>query len=267
MSDLPRHRYAYAIDPASPTAPARALARVATGSTVLELGPGAGSMTRKLAEMGCHVVAVERDPECRALAAPYCSRIIAGDLEQPDEWLQELAGERFATILACDVLEHLIHPERLLTVLPSLLAPRGELVITLPNVAHLGVVAALLADAFPYAEKGLLDATHLRFFTRPSTETLLSASGWVPLYWEPIPLAPQYSEFAPFWAQLPTALQEQLTATCPHGEVYQWLVASRPAAALAEEERQEAERHSPRWLYALKNGVKKVLRWYGKKPS
>jgi len=228
MNDLPNHRYAYAIDLESPTAPARALAHVPAGCTVLELGPGAGSMTRMLAARQCGVTAVERDPECQTLAAPFCAELIAGDLEQPEEWLPQLAARRFDVILACDVLEHLRDPALLLRHLPALLAPGGAFIVTIPNVAHLGIIAALLSDDFPYQEKGLLDATHVRFFTRPTLAALLEQTGWLPKHWEPIPLAPQYSEFAKHWAQIPAPLREQLAAATPHGEVYQWLVVSHP---------------------------------------
>ncbi|MBW7657749.1 class I SAM-dependent methyltransferase [Hydrogenophilus thermoluteolus] len=252
MSDLPNHRYAYAIDLASPTAPARALAYVPPGSTVLELGPGAGSMTRMLAARHCAVTAVERDPECQTLSAPFCTELIAGNLEAPDAWMPQLEGRRFDVILACDVLEHLRDPALLLRHLPALLAPGGAFIVTIPNAAHLGIIAALLCDDFPYREKGLLDTTHLRFFTRPTLAALLNETGWIANHWEPILLAPQYSEFAAHWERTPAPLRAQLAATAPHGEVYQWLVVAQPQWSQAHTKKES-------WRLRLRNSWK---RWW-----
>ncbi len=223
------HRYAYTIDPNSQTAPARALAQVPSGAIVLELGPGAGSMTRKLREKGCMVTAIERDPECQRFAAPFCDRLILGDLEAPHGWLGELKDTQFDAILACDVLEHLRDPVALLHLLPPLLRENGTLIVTIPNVSHLGIVACLLNDAFDYQDKGLLDATHLRFFTKSSLTRILEASGWVCRHWEAITLPPEYSEFAHYWHRLADPLRHQLLTQSPAGEIYQWLVVATPA--------------------------------------
>jgi SAM-dependent methyltransferase len=86
--------------------------------------------------------------------------------------------EPFDVIVAGDVLEHLPRPEDLLSALKPLLKPDGRLLVSLPNVANVTVRASLLLGRFPYADRGILDRTHLRFYTRASARRLLGESGF-----------------------------------------------------------------------------------------
>jgi SAM-dependent methyltransferase len=112
------------------------------------------------------------------LAEQRCDRLIVGDLDLLD-LAEELAGERFDVIVAADVLEHLRDPLHVLRSLRPLLAENGYLVASIPNVAHGSVRLALLEGRFPYQERGLLDRTHLRFFTRESIGQLLEDAGFL----------------------------------------------------------------------------------------
>ena len=129
-------------------------------------------MSRALAERGCEIVGVELDPAMAERAAEFCERMIVGDVEALD-LESELEGERFDAIVAADVLEHLKDPLGLLQRLRPFLEPDGCFVISVPNVAHGSVRLALLHGHFEYQDIGLLDATHLRFFTRETLEQLL----------------------------------------------------------------------------------------------
>lgn len=166
-------RYSYAIDPDSDTTAARVVRRVGLNKRVLELGCAAGHMSAVLAARGCQVVGVELDPTLAAQAAQVCERVIVGDLDGLD-LAAELGDEGFDVVLAADVLEHLREPGRLLGRLRPFLRPNGYLVVSLPNVAHGSVRLALLGGHFPYQDLGLLDRTHLRFYTLASLERLLA---------------------------------------------------------------------------------------------
>src|SRR5205823_7166679 len=83
----------------------------------------------------------------------------------------------FDAIVCADVLEHLRDPAAALAAVRHALAPDGEVVISIPNVAHLWVRLSLLAGRFDYAERGILDRTHLRFFTRRTLLALLARAG------------------------------------------------------------------------------------------
>lgn len=145
---------------------------VGENARVLELGPATGYMSRALVKRGCSVVAIEVDPSMAEQAAEVCERVIVGDLDRLD-LEEELGEDRFDAIVAADVLEHLKDPLGALIRLRSYLKSDGAFVISVPNVAHGSVRLALLEGHFDYQKIGLLDATHLRFFTRESLEHML----------------------------------------------------------------------------------------------
>lgn len=226
MSNI--ERYDYAFDPEGDAWAARLLRRVPNGASVLELGPGPGAMTQALRARGHAVTVVENDPTAVQALQPLGVEIVSADLDGLD-WLAELQGRRFDAILACDVLEHLRQPEQVLKALSGLLEPMGSLVISLPNIAYAGVVAALRAGVFDYSDKGLLDRTHLRFFTRRSIEQLLMDCGWVPLAWDAnrVPIA--QSEFSWYWESIPDDWRQHLLTGWADYDVYQWMVVAAPA--------------------------------------
>src|SRR5262249_22729821 len=88
-----------------------------------------------------------------------------------------LPGREFERILLLDVLEHLSRPDRLLEEAKSVLSDRGFLIVSLPNIANITVRLALLFGRFTYTERGILDRTHLRFFTRRSARRFLEENG------------------------------------------------------------------------------------------
>ena len=226
MSDI--ERYDYAFDPEGDAWAARLLRRVPGGASVLELGPGPGAMTQVLRARGQAVTVVENDPAALQALRPLGVQAVEADLDGL-AWLDALQGRRFDAILACDVLEHLRSPEQVLKELSGLLEPMGSLIISLPNIAYAGVVAALRAGVFDYADKGLLDRTHLRFFTRRSIEQQLMDCGWVPLAWEANRVPVAQSEFAWHWEATPDVWRQHLLTGWTDFEVYQWMVVAAPA--------------------------------------
>ncbi len=153
-------------------------ARMVRGSEVLELGPASGYFTRILKEaLQCKVDAIEIDAAMAARAKPYCRDIHVADLDALN-WNVLWPERRYDAIIAADVLEHLREPTRALQALLRRLKPGGKLLISLPNIAYAGMIFGLLEDDFRYRAEGLLDQTHLRFFTRTTLEETLAKSGW-----------------------------------------------------------------------------------------
>ena len=163
--------YDFVIEPDTDSTHANVIRMVGSSRRVLELGPATGYMTEVLRANDCSVVGIEIDADMAAHAAQFCERIIVGDLDTMD-LDAELNGEQFDVIVAADVLEHLKDPLRALQSLSAFLQPDGYFVVSLPNVAHASVRLALLEGKFAYQELGLLDSTHLRFFTRESMEKM-----------------------------------------------------------------------------------------------
>lgn len=148
---------------------------VPPGSSVLDVGCAAGYLGRPLVQRGCRVWGIEAD------AAAVASGSDAGyqDLRCAD--LDELAAlpweQEFDVVLAADVLEHVRFPERVLRMLVGTLGPGGRVVVSLPNVAHLSVRAGLALGRFRYTETGILDRTHLHFYTFATARELVEACG------------------------------------------------------------------------------------------
>lgn len=146
------------------------------GTRVLELGVGDASLTRRLHEAGAIVDGVEIDQASADLAQPYCRRVMIGDLDQLDTIGLD---HDYDLVVAADVLEHLVHPEIVLSKLKRHLKRNGRLYVSLPNIANLYVRLNLLLGRFPTHSKGLLDATHLHCYTLDSMRRLLRKTGWV----------------------------------------------------------------------------------------
>ena len=155
----------------------RILAAVPPGSRVLDLGCASGYLSAALTERGCTVVGFERDPASAALARTHCTDVIVGDLES-DADRRALPGG-FDVVVIGDVLEHLADPWGALRFVRGLLAPEGRVVLSLPNVAAWPVRLGLLRGSFDYGDFGILDRTHLRFFTRSSAHALARETGFV----------------------------------------------------------------------------------------
>ena len=140
---------------------------------LLDVGAADGILSRLLTERGWAVTAIEGDPDLARAGAPHCERMIVADLNRglPD------LGEPFDAIVCADVLEHLVDPPSVLRALRARLAPGGSVLISVPNVAHLYVRLLLLAGRFDYIDRGILDRTHLRFFTERSLRELVAEAG------------------------------------------------------------------------------------------
>ncbi len=152
------------------------LRQIPGGSDVLELGPASGYMTQILAAQGCRVDAVEINPQDAAKAAPHCRRIIVGSVEDAANFA-ELPGP-YHVILMADVLEHLRQPEYVLQLVRPRLAPNGVALVSLPNIAFWKMRLQLLRGRFDYTDTGLLDRTHLRFFTLKTATAMFAAAGF-----------------------------------------------------------------------------------------
>ena len=144
---------------------------------VLELGPAAGHFTKALVDQGCRVVGVEIDPDAAQQAAKIADEVIVGDLSDPDVVRSAIDEELFDVVVAGDVLEHLPDPLRVLRACREALRPGGFVVMSLPNIAHADVKLQLLSGQFRYQDTGLLDRTHLHFFTLDSIREMVRDAG------------------------------------------------------------------------------------------
>jgi len=143
---------------------------------VLDIGCGEGFFAAELQKAGNRVVGIDALPEPSQIHA--LEEYFSADLNHAASLFRRLNGRRFDRVLLLDVLEHLLRPQQLLEETKSVLKPNGCLVVSLPNVAHFAVRLSLLFGHFNYAERGILDRTHVYFFTRKTARRFLEEAGY-----------------------------------------------------------------------------------------
>ncbi len=146
----------------------------------LELGCGSGATGRQLKCMQpqAHVVGIERDQQAATAARMHLDQVIEADLDQIDFTTMGWKPGAFDLLVAGDVLEHVVDPWHLLEKLRPYLADACLLLISIPNIANAWIISQLAAGRWEYEAEGLLDVTHLRFFTRATAERLLTETGY-----------------------------------------------------------------------------------------
>jgi len=128
--------------------------------------------------LASEVIGVDIVPETVAVAGTVLDRAICSNIETADLFSLGLENGSFDHILCNDVLEHLGHPDIVLDKLARLLKDDGRLIASLPNVRHWSVVFPLLFKGdWEYRAEGILDATHLRFYTKRSAMQLFTGAG------------------------------------------------------------------------------------------
>jgi 2-polyprenyl-3-methyl-5-hydroxy-6-metoxy-1,4-benzoquinol methylase len=146
-------------------------------SRALEVGCGAGHTLSLLKQQGlCDwVCGVEISSTAAEQAAQRLDKVVQGNIEAME--LPVEAGT-IDLLLLLDVLEHLVDPWETLRRLSTLLSPQGVLVASIPNVRYFRVLLPLLLNGrWDYQDSGILDRTHLRFFTRANAIELVESSG------------------------------------------------------------------------------------------
>lgn len=143
--------------------------------TVLDVGCGTGNLGAAIEDRGITVYGIEAFPEAAKKAESKLSHVFCGDIESA---ILPYESEQFDCMLFGDVLEHLVDPWSVLKKLRPYVKKDGTVLACIPNVGHISVVLELLAGKWTYRDAGLMDQTHLRFFTREETLSLFKAAGY-----------------------------------------------------------------------------------------
>ena len=150
---------------------------VGTGKSamdILEVGCSSGYVGATFMAKGHRVTGVELDPDSAAVARNVLSEVHNGAV---DDFFDAHPDRRYDAILLGDVLEHIADPTTTLRRCVTQLAQDGVVAISLPCVTHGSVRAMLLEGRWDYGDYGLLDRTHLRFFSREGMARLLADAG------------------------------------------------------------------------------------------
>jgi len=202
--------------------------QISTHSVVLDIGCSTGMMGRHLAlQKGCVVDGVDIDEAALENCRPVYRKVAIRNLET-DELTDVFRQEAYDFIVVADVIEHLQQPERLLSQLKLLIKPHGTILFSVPNITHLAAGLELLSGRFGYRGNGLLDNTHLRFYSRQSLLQRLRDSGLYAWQLDRVHKGLDETEFgtAPA-AAFPPEWLAALAASREDALVYQWIVSAR----------------------------------------
>ena len=151
-------------------------------SKVLEFGCANGRMTRYLSEeMNCSVDIIEYDKELFSMAIQYAHDGLCGDICDYT-WVDYFQGTTYDYIIFADVLEHLSSPKTVLEKCYTFLNDTGLIWISVPNIAYNDIIIKLLNNQFDYSDTGLLDKTHIHFFTEKSAKKMFLDAGYYIAY-------------------------------------------------------------------------------------
>jgi len=143
--------------------------------TALDVGCGAGDNARILAARGWNVSGITLSPAEQESASQVCSNVWVHDLEKG---LPVEAAGPYDLVVFSHVLEHLRNPEGLLLQTHQILRSGGQVAVALPNILNWHQRLLFLMGRFEYVEEGIMDATHLRFYTFSSAMRMIESCGF-----------------------------------------------------------------------------------------
>jgi glycosyltransferase involved in cell wall biosynthesis len=172
--DISKDRYVYkSVDPYSSHAQIIKWVEQNHPAEVLEIGTATGYLSAEMTKLGCRVTGIEQDAQMAEIARQHCDNLLVGDVETMD--ISDLG--HYDAIIFGDVLEHLRDPRAVLEKLSGKLKPGGKILMSLPNIANIWVRLNLLFGRFNYRSVGILNESHLRFFTWKTAKQLVADSG------------------------------------------------------------------------------------------
>jgi len=194
-------------------------------SKVLDVGAASGTLARMCQNKMLRLFGVEPNPDWANIASPLYEKMWIGSVSELEESL--LSG--YDVVVLGDILEHLPTPEIILQQLVKYQAPGARFIISVPNVANLWVRLNVLLGRFDYADRGILDRTHLRFFTRKTLIAMVENAGLeiLSIQTTPVPLELVSNFFVTPLGRWIHALLAKCTSLLPSLLGYQFVVDAR----------------------------------------
>lgn len=193
---------------------------------VLEFGPAFGRLTKYMREeLNCNVDIVEMDDESGQVAAQFARTACVGEKDgniENGNWENILRDRKFDFIIFADVLEHLHHPEEILHKCYQFLKDGGKILCSVPNIAHSSVLLSLWNNDFDYKEVGLLDNTHIHFFTRKTFEEMACRCNYKIVFIGGIVNNVGTNEIPWLYDSVPNAVSHELKLR-KEGDIYQYI--------------------------------------------
>lgn len=209
------------------TSHVQVLELVGSDRRVLDVGCWTGDLGRAMIDRGCRVSGVEIDEAAAEAARQDFEQVVVADLDTSSLSAHFEPGS-FDVVVFADVLEHLRDPVRVLADAAHVLAEGGRVVISIPNVTHGSLRLALLQGRWTYSEVGLLDHTHIQFFSRARLLEMVRDAGMVVDDLRATLADPLGVEVAVDAEQLPVPVVDWVRHQ-PDALVYQFQLAVSPA--------------------------------------
>jgi 2-polyprenyl-3-methyl-5-hydroxy-6-metoxy-1,4-benzoquinol methylase len=198
---------------------------------VLDVGCAVGYIGEFLrrGSPGRWLAGIEIDPGAAEKARPHYDQVIVGSIDDPAIWSQ--LRRRVDAMIFGDVLEHTADPVAVLGMARPKLADDGMIAVSIPNIGHFKVRLRLLMGKFEYEDWGIMDRTHLRFFTLKTAQEMLRQAGFTVIHREGVhgyPLPEGLTGPARLWARSKRRLQAWLTALRPTVFAPQFILVAVP---------------------------------------
>jgi len=150
-----------------------------TLQSIIEIGSGSGVLAKAIKHRSpaTHYIGIELDPEYSTLSSRYCDLVLTDNIETPSEELRNYIQTTSAIVFS-DVLEHLYNPWQTLKFLRSEISKECSIYASIPNIQHWSIIFGLISGNFDYADSGLLDRTHIRFFTKKTIISMFNDCGF-----------------------------------------------------------------------------------------
>lgn len=163
----------YSVDMNNKNSSHTIMVQAALGSkNILDVGCGAGVIGKKIKELQkCNIDGIEIDTVAARLAEKVLDKVYVMPIDDENNKIYQSFmknSSRYDAIICADIIEHLVDPGKTLFSLSKKLGPKGKTLISIPNLSHVDVVAGLIDNRFNYNRVGILDSTHLRFWTENS---------------------------------------------------------------------------------------------------
>lgn len=155
----------------------KVLENMLENQAILSIGCGSAELEKEIKKLGNEVSGIDIDEKAVLDARSKIDMVLRIDIEKEDEWAF-LKKNSFDVVIVVDVLEHLLNPSLVLKKIKLYLKPGGYIVVSLPNIANWKTRFGLLFGRFNYDNYGVLDRTHLKFYTFNTAKRLINDAGF-----------------------------------------------------------------------------------------
>lgn len=166
---------------------------------IIEIGCSSGALAREFKKINpaCNYLGIDIVPTYVELAKRFCDEVGVGNIEEEPAEFYEQQSDKDCWVFA-DTLEHLRDPWQILREIRKVIPSHGAVVASIPNAQHWSMFAKLSMGDFRYADSGIFDRTHLRWFTRQTINELFNEAGFSIVQGEPRVFdEPQRAQFLP----------------------------------------------------------------------